>query len=117
MVVVRCPEYIPVKLPDGWIFPAPSYLQEPFKQSFDPNRDPRFESARTDLTNTWQKIWWRRSGLVEGLVLSLICASWQCDIGDILSPVAERGWDDFAEIGDGEEPVPVYRLERPTPRT
>lgn len=117
MLVFRFPEFTTVELPERWLYPVPSYVQEPFDESFDLNRDPRFESSRTDLTNTWQKIWWRRSGHIEGLVLRLICAAWQCDIGDILAPVAERGWDDFEEIGDGEEPIPVYRLERPTPRT
>lgn len=117
MALVRFPQYSPAVLPDGWLHPIPSYLHEPFLESFDPNRDPNFESARADPTNTWQKIWWRTSGLVEGLVLTLICRAWQCDVADILAPVAERGWNDFAEIGDGAGPVPVYRLVRPTPRT
>jgi hypothetical protein len=51
------------------------------------------------------------------LVLKLICAAWECEIGEILEPVEKRGWSDFADIGGDIGPVPVYRLNRPVRRT
>lgn len=66
------------------------------------------------LTNTWQKMWWRISGYLNGYVLKLICEAWECGIGEIFAPVEQRGWSDFADIGyEHIGQVPVYRLNRP----
>lgn len=112
--LVRRPSYAAVNLPEGWVYPFGSYAQIPFHDMFDRSRDERYSPARFEQENTWQKMWWRTSGLVEGIVLKLICEAWKCDIRDILEPVAKRGWNDFAKLDGDASPVPVYLLKRPT---
>lgn len=104
-----------VELPENWAYPMPSFSNPPF-DVFDPWRDQAYEFARQARENTWQKMWWRISGNLEGLLLKQICAAWECSIGEILEPVEKRGWNDVADIGDEVGQVPVWRLERPTPR-
>jgi hypothetical protein len=107
-----------VRLPKGWICAAPSYAHTSFDIVLGTASDKKYEHARLDMTNTWQKHWWRLSDRLMGFVLNLICEAWECEIGEILKPVEERGWSDFADIGYehlGE--VPVYRLNRPARRT
>lgn len=77
-------------------------------------RDPNFAFARGHRDWTWEKQWWHFSGMIEGELLRNICASWSCDIGDLLAPIAERGWNDFAQLNDPAiGPVYGYRLRRP----
>jgi hypothetical protein len=105
-----------VELPDKWLFPMGSFYPLPV-YAFSLPRDEKYEFARQSQENTWQKVWWRTSGSIEGLVLKLICEAWDCEIGEILEPVEKRGWCDFAEINEEIGPVSVYRLNRPVRRT
>ena len=116
--VVHVSTMTPVELPAGWLYPGSGRVQDIFDDVLPSMSDQEYEWARLGRTNTWQKVWWRTSDSIEGLVLKLICQAWECEIGDLLAPVEQRGWNDFADIGyDHVGHVPVYRLERPTPRT
>jgi hypothetical protein len=114
--IVYMPTGRNVELPENWIYPMPSFLYLPFNV-FDLYHDQEYAFARHHRKNTWQKVWWRTSSRIEGLVLRQICEAWECEIGELLEPVEKRGWDDLADIGDEQiGQVPVFRLNRPTRR-
>lgn len=105
-----------VDLPDGWLAPYSNSSQAPFSDVFPSSqlRDPNFEYARTDREQTWQKVWWQLSGSIEGALIRRICEVWGCGLGDVLGPVADRHWDDAANLGDEKlTPVYGYWLRRP----
>lgn len=85
-----------------------------FEQVLPRPRDPRFEAHAHDRGDTWEKLWWRMSGNLGGLVIERVCQAWSCRPGDLLAPVADRGWDDRVDPGiPGVAEVSVLRLERP----
>jgi hypothetical protein len=106
-----------VILPKNWMFAGISIVRPVFDDVLGSASDTNYEFARHSPHNSWQKVWWRTSDTIKGLVLKLICAAWECEIGEILEPVEKRGWSDFADIGGDIGPVPVYRLNRPVRRT
>lgn len=79
------------------------------------NRDAAYEFTRNQPTLTWQKVWWRMSGNLEGFFLRTLCETWSCTIEDLLAPVEQRRWSDACHLDD-ETPGPVegYLLRRPT---
>jgi hypothetical protein len=105
---------VAVTLPENWFHVGPTYLEPLIDDLLGRNNDSAYESARLDHVLTWQKQWWRRSAWLNGLFIKKLCEAWSCNVGDVLAPVAERGWSDFADLGiAGVGPVPVYHLRRP----
>src|SRR5579884_84683 len=107
---------IEVLLPENWFTPCGISYDQIFFDMFPPvlNRDPAYESARYDVELTWQKSWWRMSGGIFGTFIRHVCQAWSCDVGDVLAPIAQRGWGDTAYLEDESlGPVFGYRLTRP----
>ena len=78
------------------------------------NRDPDFAFAGQHEELTWEKQWWRFSGTIEGELLRNVCRAWSCEVGDLLAPIADRHWSDFAYLDDRSMgPVFGYRLQHP----
>lgn len=101
--------------PKGWLVLGPSRPFPLFDAMLPPHRDRDFADHGHDSEPTWQKRWWRSSGDIEGLVLRRICQAWDCTPGDLLGPVAERGWKDSGVMIPGVRETPVLRFERPRP--
>jgi len=107
---------VEVILPADWIMLCSIYVDPTFIDMFplNNNRDPDFAFARSHRELTWEKLWWRFSGLMEGDLLRKICRAWSCEIGDVLGPVAQRHHSDVAYLDDVSlGPVFGYRLNRP----
>jgi hypothetical protein len=114
--VVYYPTGAEVVLPDGWILPHTGY--EPVLDHVIPTvRDSAYEQARHHRKLTWQKRWWLMSGNLRGLLVREICRAWVCEVGDVLGPVADRNWNDFATLSTvGIGPLSILRLNRPGER-
>ncbi|MFC1419472.1 ATP-binding protein [Streptacidiphilus cavernicola] len=105
-----------VRLPDDWVsiffYSNADIFLGMFPDSY--NRDPAYEFSRDQPGLAWEKVWWRMSGNLHGLLLREICRAWSCDVGDLLAPVAQRQWSDFMYLEDASlGPVFGYLLRRP----
>jgi hypothetical protein len=99
--------------PPGWlVFAVPRRLPT-FAGLLPQCRGELFAEHRQDSDPTWQRYWWRASGDIEGLLLEGIRQGWGCTPGELLGPVADRGWKDHAALLPGITESQVLRLERP----
>ncbi|MGV9391727.1 HD domain-containing protein [Streptomyces olivaceus] len=106
----------PVQLPDDWILICESYPYAPLSEvfPFGSNRAADYEFARNHTRNTWQKVWWRMSGDLDGYFLRLLCEAWSCTLQSLLAPVEQRNWSDTLQLDDESlSPVWGYLLTRP----
>lgn len=106
----------PIRLPDGWILICEKYPGSPLSEVFPytENRDTDYESARNDITLTWQKRWWRISADLDGYFLSSLCEAWSCTLESLLAPVERRNWSDVLFLDDERaDPVWGFLLHRP----
>jgi hypothetical protein len=101
--------------PPDWLVLGPTPRFPTFEGLLSPRRDPDYVQHRHDAGQTWQKRWWRVSGDFEGLVLRHVALSWNCTLGDLLGPPAEREWKDYASMIPGVTESLVLRLGRPRP--
>jgi hypothetical protein len=102
-----------VVLPEDWMMTCPNYYWLIIENILGDRRDPAYEAARWDRELTWQKMWWRRSGGLYGLFIRKLCNAWECTVGDVLAPAADRGWNDYGHLGTDGEAVPGMDLRRP----
>lgn len=111
--VVHGPTSTVLTLPDGWILPY-LYHERILDNVLPSVRDSTYEYARHDRELTWQKMWWRMSGRLNGIVVREICRAWSCEVRDVLGPVADRNWSDFSDPSTARIGLlPVLRLNRP----
>lgn len=105
----------PATLPDDWLVRCPR-SSFPFDDAMFPRQgDPAYAQHQHDQEDTWQKTWWQMSGGIAGLVIKHLCQAWSCQPEDIVAPLAERNWNDYAELdlpGTTAE-VPLLRLQPP----
>jgi hypothetical protein len=105
-----------VVLPDNWVLLYQRTILPPLFNVFPDilNRDAEYESARNHPTLTWQKVWWRMSGGLYGLLIRALCQAWSCTIEALLAPLEERQWSDSCHLDDETtDPVWGYLLQRP----
>jgi hypothetical protein len=102
-----------VILPDNWLHITQWWKWPELFDLLPRHRDPAFELHRHDHTPTWQKEWWHMSGELTGEVFRRICQAWGCSIGEVLRPIAARGWKDHAVPMDGMDPISVFHLRHP----
>lgn len=109
-----------VRLPENWVLTFSRVPDGPLPEIFPPvmNRDADYAFARHHLTLTWQKVWWRMSGELGGLLLRALCEAWSCTPESVLAPVEQRNWSDIRNLDDESiGAVPGYLLQRPASRT
>ncbi|MFD5386810.1 ATP-binding protein [Streptomyces sp. NPDC127074] len=106
-----------ISLPDKWVLICQRASLPPLAEVFPDvmNRDAAYESARNQPSLTWQKVWWRMSGKLQGFFLRALCETWSCTIEDLLAPVEQRRWSDACYLDDEAlGPVEGYLLRRPS---
>jgi hypothetical protein len=105
-----------ISLPENWIMTGGMSSGVEFARCFPviENRDHEFSFAQHQQGLTWEKQWWWFSGEVDGDFLRNVCRAWSCEIEELLAPIADRHWSDFAYVDDqSTEPIFGYRLQRP----
>ena len=100
----------PVSLPDNWILPCNYNYEKELDDATEKLRDSEYSHARYDRNPTWEKWWWRSSNSLDAIVIRKIAAAWSCSLGDLLAPIASRGWSDFSEITIAGQPTQVTGL-------
>ncbi|MFF4505508.1 ATP-binding protein [Streptomyces sp. NPDC001401] len=106
-----------VQVPENWVLTFSRIPDGPLREAFPQvmNRDADYEFARHHLTLTWQKVWWRMSGTLDGLFLRALCEAWSCTPESVLAPVERRGWSDIRPLDDESlGAVPGYLFHRPS---
>ncbi|MFF0789569.1 hypothetical protein [Streptomyces spiralis] len=103
-------------LPEDWVLVCQMVPLLPLSEIFPDvlNRDPAYESARNQSELTWQKVWWRMSGGLDGLLLRALCGAWSCTVEDLLAPIERRHWSDPRTLDEPVGPVEGYVLRRPS---
>lgn len=105
-----------VQLPENWVLIYQRVPGAPLSEVFPPvmNRDAEYDFARHHTTSTWQKVWWRMTGELDGLFVRALCEAWSCTPESVLAPVEERNWSDMQFLDDESlGAVPGYLLRRP----